>query len=529
MAAMDRSRIALATTLWGASILVGSGCSSPDEVGQPGPSVVESAAKTSCDVDRRGEATGESSAAIVGGDKTPSAESVPLSASQRDAVGAMLLQQGGEWHTFCSATLISQTVVLTAAHCMVDFAAWDGVSSPAPLHSDPQKIAFGVGDDMAQPKARLAAREIHVSPNLILLVADRRVFPSSFGMQPDLAVVVLAEPAELTVPGIEPIPVRELPLEESLGQRVLLGGFGRTTWGSGPTGVRYWTDLLLVEGNPLAINTTYVPGAGTVAPGDSGSGSLVAAPDGSVQIVAATTGPLMPDGGNFGGNVRAAREWLYQFVTTECSSLDEIGACDGDRAKWCSDGRVTTEDCSSQQRTCGMDSCGLMRCVLPPASVDPRCTDLDYGGRCAPGDVLEWCVEGEYRRRECGRYGQLCADSADPAVGRTCLVEPVDGPPQDEPQDVIDSCSGLDGCIEPCEDDMWCALGCFSRAERDAIDRYGDFGSCTHCAIYPTYCGSADSPGLACETDCASNAASVACTQCIDAACGTQAESCAVE
>ena len=56
MAAKDTTRIALATTWLGASIMAGSACSAPEEVGQPEPTLSESAAKTSCDVDRRGDA-----------------------------------------------------------------------------------------------------------------------------------------------------------------------------------------------------------------------------------------------------------------------------------------------------------------------------------------------------------------------------------------------------------------------------------------------------------------------------------------
>lgn len=496
-------------TLFGLLLLVGLGCASPEETA-PAP---ESEPKNNCRAD--GGVLGQSQAAIVGGSTTPS---VSLSAGQRDAVGAMLYHQGSTWHAFCSATLVSQTVVLTAAHCVVEFQSWDGVSPPT-VWIDPALVAFGVGDDMTLPKARLAVKEVHVPPNLTLLQGDRRLFPSSFGMQPDLAVVVLAEPAEMAVPGIEPIAIRELPLVP--GDRVLIGGFGKTAWNEGTTGVRYWTDLTLVDDNALAINTAYLPGAGTVAPGDSGSGSLVAGPDGRLQVLAATTGPLLPSGGNFGGNVRAAREWLYQFVSTECSSVGASGICEGNVARWCSDGRVMSEDCSARGQSCAADSCGLQRCVAPQAKVDPRCEGLDYFGRCSQS-VLEWCVAGEYRHRDCALHAQICGESGDPTIGKTCLDAPVIEKPPERPPDFIESCSGLDTCITPCDNDMWCALDCFARTDRMAIAQYGTFAACTSCAIWPDYCASSDSPGLVCGSECATSPPTDGCVQCIDAACGTQ-------
>jgi len=237
-----------------------------------------------------------------------------------------------------------------------------------------------------------------------------------------------------------------------------------------------------------------------------------------VEILAATTGPLLPTGGNFGGNVRAAREWLYQFVTTDCSSVGEAGTCEGNVARWCSDGRVMSEDCGARGQSCAADTCGLQRCV-PRQEVDPRCAGLDYFGRCSDG-VLEWCVAGAYRRRECARHGQMCGDSGDPKIGNTCLDAPIT---EAEPDlDVIDSCSGLDACITPCDNDMWCALDCFARTDRLAIAQYGKFAACTSCAIWPEYCASADSPGLACGAECATSPPTDGCVQCIDSACGTQ-------
>ena len=177
-----------------------------------------------------------------------------------------------------------------------------------------------------------------------------------------------------------------------------------------------------------------------------------------------------------------------------------------------------SEDCSARGQSCSADSCGLQRCVTTPAKVDPRCAGLDYFGRCSER-VLEWCVAGEYRRRECA---QICGESGDPTIGKTCLDAPVIETPPDPPIDFIDSCNGLEACITPCHNDMWCALDCFARADRMAIAQYGNFASCTSCAIWPEYCASSDSPGLVCGTECATSPPTESCVQCIDAACGTQ-------
>jgi hypothetical protein len=292
---------------------------------------------------------------IVAGQPTFDPSVVELNDGQVLAVGAMLTRdpRTGSLSTSCSATLVTDTVVLLAAHCVL---GWTGVVRPA-------DVRFSVGRDVADPEHVFEVSEVHYNTAYRPWGGEQA--------RADEAVLVLAESASEAIPGIRPIPINREPLPDGfLGARVQTVGFGSTEpGGGGGNTVRWWTTEEVTEVTDYDF-TLYGGGVSSVCYGDSGGPALFTFPDGRVRVA---------------GTVSWGDDSCvdYDHFTRTDHNLDFLYRYVGDEP------------------------------------VDP-CGGLTWEGRCEPGEVAVWCIDGVTYRRDCAACDQTCGD-AGPSLGYYCL------------------------------------------------------------------------------------------------------------
>jgi hypothetical protein len=170
-----------------------------------------------------------------------------------EAVVAIGADPGGVPDGFCSGTLITPQLVLSAAHC--------GDTVTADYVQNDLRVFFGSSIDTATAVIGAEAWPIHPSyqPNP----------PMSEGRPYDLSVIVLDEAAEIT-------PARwALHASYAEGvENVIAVGFGCTTWGGSEFGDRMWGDLTIDDITDLFLYSATDTNAGEVniCSGDSGGG-----------------------------------------------------------------------------------------------------------------------------------------------------------------------------------------------------------------------------------------------------------------
>lgn len=184
-------------------------------------------------------------------------------------VGALVGTFDGETYPYCSGTLISRTVFLTAAHC------------------DPGKKRVTVTfDEKYKPNSRLHEGTFHASP----------LYPGASNDPHDIAVVVFGKP----VAGIHPA---RLPTSERFGdlpkdKRFTPVGYGSQEVTNAPGGhefvyrdIREYSvgELNAVTPSYLRISQNPATGNGGTCYGDSGGPNFFGAGASETNIVASTT------------------------------------------------------------------------------------------------------------------------------------------------------------------------------------------------------------------------------------------------
>jgi hypothetical protein len=150
-------------------------------------------------------ALGTDTRSIIGG--------TPVPEGALPAVGALVLQQFTDKQAFCTATLISDRLLVTAAHCI---RSWESLSSGAPY----LKLGFFNGSLLADSSPLLAIAGSDVHP------AYQGGEPPAFlGEYNDIAVARLAQPVK--VPPLRLIRPGEAKAIKA-GASVLMAGYGLT-------------------------------------------------------------------------------------------------------------------------------------------------------------------------------------------------------------------------------------------------------------------------------------------------------------
>lgn len=238
--------------------------------------------------------------AIVGGTRSD--------AGFQPAIGALVADTSGEFEVFCTATLVSDRIVLTAAHCFANI----------PQGSS---IGFFAGSSLDSPDAT----------GQVLAVDRHEEHPDFAGGTPpawidasynDIAVAVLAEPAE-----IEPArivrPGDEVTALVRVGADALVVGYGQTVPLSKSTsGTKHQGSARIGE---VGTHELYLEDAGPQkCHGDSGGPTLGDLDPGPAQdwrlIGVASRAGKDCTGGSIETRVDAHLSWIHEQGDLPCGS-----------------------------------------------------------------------------------------------------------------------------------------------------------------------------------------------------------------
>lgn len=326
----------------------------------------------------------------------------PATSSKLNAIGALGLATGaGGFTPFCSGTLISPTMVLTAKHCLTDH--------------DASQLAFLIGPNAFSPLEIAPARGTAVEPTLTGGV---------IGFGSDVGILHLAQP----VTDVAPLPFAAL-TRDRIGTRLVALGYG-------------------VQNTNLTFGTRQ-SGSMTLR---ALNGSVFAAIFGTFDNFLKNGAPrLFPE---LNPNDPAQLAQLHQEFDNTLL-LDSIegwfGGAAGDAQACTGDGggpvtaRVNTQTTVfgvsswgfGANATCTLD--GSAYATMNPVSLDfidyeTHCPLIPRAGTCDGLTVAVRCAnpnEGGRRelRTDCGELGQICGTDENGALG--CIDDPCDGIPQE--------------------------------------------------------------------------------------------------
>jgi len=223
-----------------------------------------------------------------------------------DAVGAFVASQGDLWGTFCSGTLIADSQVLTAAHCvdaMVDY------------NRAGYNISFATGSDLYDENAV----ESITTVSSAITHPDYAYDPV---LRSDIAMARLAE-----MPGgVDPLPLNDIgpgQRDWSFDTLTHVGWGALEVEGSG-AGVKRMVDLELADYDDDFVYTWDSEGS-NVCVGDSGGPALGKRSDGKWAIAGVIAFVFDPEGGEpvcEGGAAGSTRVDAHSDFIEEVLAMD---------------------------------------------------------------------------------------------------------------------------------------------------------------------------------------------------------------
>jgi V8-like Glu-specific endopeptidase len=377
---------------------------------------------------------------IVNGDPIWDPSVITITEAQAKAVGYLQLGYYGG----CSGTLVAPFTVLTAAHCVTP---------------SPGSVRFLVGTRARSPEFAYSAVSWQAHP-----------YYAGGNIYHDIAVVTLAE--DPVADGVQPIPVHLEPQQRLVGHHVVAVGFGVTAPGTGSSGTKYWTTVMVAREDSYIYE---IDGGGVTGPcsGDSGGpmlwmdpefGTHVYGPVSSVDATGGCVGRAWYPRADHPENAAFIRRYIPEdycegetlegrcdgntaiyceadaiiidecdpwetcqlnadghhrcVVTDPCRGETFEGRCDdAGAAIWCEDENILVHGCPDFGYWCGMNDDGLYRC-MPPGPCEAE--GLDWNGVCTEDGHVRWCEEGQIKDRDCWMCDQDCGWAGD-LLGNYCL------------------------------------------------------------------------------------------------------------
>lgn len=333
--------------------------------------------------------TGKLVTGLVGG--TPEAALLRATSSELGA----LLRLDLELDTripleLCTGTLIEQSSVLFAAHCVHDSAV--------------KRTSLSNGQGFF----------------LELQSPDLTIHPEY-----DVALLHLPEPLS------EVLPIAFASVLPPLfaGSLVQLAGYGLDSDGMFGT-LNFATEhIVSIASDNIVVSGDGLSGA---CGGDSGGPLLVRGLTGAVEVAGVlSVGSASCRGTDNYVRLDALTGWLTAELssssvrrTTACASLAARGACFDGRAIFCERGEPVARDCWRSNDICGWsDAAAGYRCI---ADADDPCFGIGELGICS-GDVAVYCSGGHVEHTLCFLCGATCARSTKTGRAR-CMSPPLSEP-----------------------------------------------------------------------------------------------------
>ena len=288
---------------------------------------------------------------IMNGEPSFDPELVDLTEAEVMAIGAVVQKIAGDWVNVCTATLIEDRVVLTAAHCTIDPWTKETIS--------PELIAFVVGDDIISYDYWFEVKEVYSHPDYDFESARW-----------DVGILILKESSkEALGDRIKPLPINSSPLPSSfLNSKVQNVGYGMTDPNFGYNTKRWWTVEEVIEITEYDF-TVSGGGKSSVCIGDSGGPSLWTFPDGVVRIVGTVSwGELDCVSEDHFARTDFYYSWVSQFLNRDSIEDEEFNKKEKE-----------VKDCDR----------------------------IGYLGRCEENIVI-WCENNILKKRDCNKCGQVC-------------------------------------------------------------------------------------------------------------------------
>lgn len=319
---------------------------------------------------------------IVNGSRAP--QTVVLSSQQKLSIGYIATESG---RNYCTGSLISPRVAVTAEHCIYDKVA--------------SSVFFGIGDQPKSPNGFFPVTKIIAHPAL------------------DFAVLILGVDVSDAFSEIEYLGLNSDVVDnEWPGRWVDAAGFGDTY--SSETGlffakveiVDFDSELVVVDGH----------GKQGICYGDSGGPILWQDNIKSNPVIVAIEqwGDSSCVDRDYLVRVDLVADWVTSIANGDlpstlkkCDGVPPVGQCDGDIRKWCTGGYQHEEACYENEQHCGWRGERIGYACLPQS-----CGELDYLGIC-DGDILKWCGSSGLRTKDCSEQGLSCLWESD-ELGYNC-------------------------------------------------------------------------------------------------------------